>query len=841
MYRFALRSLLARPRRAAMSAVAVLAGVALITGAYVFTDTIRSALHNLFSSQTNGASVVVSSPQGLYSATNPPASIPQSLSGRIAGLPGVSSVQGQISDVATILAPNGQPVKHGGSPTLGLSYPAAGIRFTQGTPPSGPGQVALDQATAKREHYAVGDQVAVVTGQPARRFQLSGLARLGSASIGSATFAVFDLKTAQTLYDKRGLLDVLYVAGAQGAAPPALEREIAPLLPSGLTVRSASQQVDTNVAQIEDQLSVLTGGLQAFGYVALLIGAFVIFNTLAITVSQRTSELALLRALGATRAQVLRSVVTEALAIGVLPAVAGVGAGLAAALAIRAVIKAVGIDVPSTHLVLEPRTIAVGLAVGIGVTVLAGLLPAIRATRVSPIEALQAPTGSRRGRIPWAGVVAAVLLAFIGAGLAFTSSGSGGSQLAAVAIGAIMLVLAAVPLTPAAVPYLARAVAWPLERRARITARLARENATRTPGRTAITASSLMIGLALVLFVSVYIGGVRTATRRAVARTFAADLAIQSSDGSSSIPAVSAQAATSVPNLLALSAIRTADVRLPGAGKVTVAGVDPTSIAQVYHFDWAASPAPDPGALSPGDVLLERDTARAANLRIGDHARLTSPDGVSTTATVRGIYSDRALLRGLALPTQSFDQLFHQSRLQEVLIKLGPDSDPAAAAAQLRAALAGLPGVVVRSERQLADKASSRVNTVLVLFYALLAMSAVMALLGMLNALMLSIHERTREFGILRALGMTRRQARALIRDESLITAATGTLVGVVLGLGLGWIMTRELSSEGIVFTVPWAQLALVIAVGLLVGVLAAIPPAARAARLDVLTALSYE
>ena len=838
MYRFTLRSLLARPRRAALTALAVLAGVALISGAYVFTDTIRSALRDLFSSQTSGASVVVSSPQGLYSATNPPASIPASLAQRISKLPGVSSAQGEISDIATVVGRDGRPVKHAGSPTLGLSYPSAGIRFAQGGPPRGSDQVALDQATARRQHYRVGDRVQVIAGQPARPFRISGIARIGSASIGSATFALFDLKTAQTLYDKRGLFDVIYVSATGRFSPATLEREIAPLLPSGLTVRSASQQVDANVAQIEDQLSVLSGSLQAFGYVALLIGAFVIFNTLAITVAQRARELALLRALGASRRQVLVSVILEAAALGVLPAVSGLGAGLGAALGIRAVFKAVGIDVPSTHLVLAPRTIAVSLAVGIGVTVAAGLIPAIRATRVTPIEALQATPGSRRRRSRWIGVGPAVMLALIGAGVAFTSSGSGGAQLAAVAVGAVMLVLAAVLLTPPMIPYLARAVAWPLERRGRITGRLARENATRIPGRTAITASALMIGLALVLLVSVYIGGARTATRRAVARTFAADFAIQSADGASSIPAVSAQAAASVQNLLAASAIRSAAVRIPRAGQVSAEGVDPSSIAQVYRFDWTVPHPPAIGALGPGDVLLERDTARAADVRVGSRLTLRSPDGPSTTLTVRGIYSDRALLHGLTLPLQTFDQLTHQNRLQEVLIKLGPDTDPSAAASELRQALSGLPGVVVRSERQLADKTASQIDTVLVLFYGLLAMSAVMALLGMLNALTLSIHERTRELGTLRALGMTRAQARALIRDEGLITAATGTLVGAAVGLALGWAMTREL---GIPFTPQWAQVALPVAVGLLVGALAAWRPAARVARLDVLSALAYE
>jgi putative ABC transport system permease protein len=443
--------------------------------------------------------------------------------------------------------------------------------------------------------------------------------------------------------------------------------------------------------------------------------------------------------------------------------------------------------------------------------------------------------------VPAVIVLPAALLAFIGGGVAFTGSGSASTRLATAVVGAMMLVLAAVLVTPPAIPYLARAFAWPLERRGRVVGRLARENATRTPGRTAITASSLMIGLALVLLVAVYIGGVQTATRQAVERTFAADFAIENEDGVSSIPAVSAQAAGAAPDVLAASGIRTASARLSGVGQVTAAGVDASSIGQVYRFDWTASPPPAIGALGPGDVLLERDTARAAGAHVGSLIRLTTPEGLRTALTVRSIYADQALLRGLALPLQSFDQLFHQSRLQEVLVKLVPGADPTAAASQLRQALGGLPGVVVRSEHQLADKASTRVNSVLVLFYALLLMSAVMALIGMLNALTLSIHERTRELGVLRALGLTRAQARGMVRDESIITATTGTLVGAVVGIALGWAMTRALASQGIVFSVPWLQVGLVVVVGLAVGVLAAMPAAARAARIDLLTALAYE
>jgi putative ABC transport system permease protein len=845
VYRFALRSGLARRRRTGLSALAVLLGVAMVSGAYVFTDTIRAALRQMFSSQAQGAQVVVASPQGLFSATNPPASMPASLAARIAKLPGVATAQGQIADVATVVARDGHVIKSTGSPTLAISYlssPLTGLQFVQGTAPKGPQEVALDSSTANRGHYHVGDLVPIVTGEPERRFQLSGIARFGGASIGGATFAVFQLSTAQSLYRKEGLVDAIYVSGNTGTPSQALEREIDPMLPSGLTARTTAQAVGTNAGQVAGQLRALTGGLEAFGFIAMFVGAFVIFNTLAITVAQRARELALLRALGASRGQVLGIVMAEAGALGVVCSLAGLVAGPAAALLIRAVIRGAGIEVPSTGLALEPRTAIVGLGVGIGVTLAAGLLPALRATRVTPVEGLGGSGPSvTRGRAWLPMVGPALVLAFVGAGVAFTSSGSSSDRMAAAIVGAALLLAAAVLVIPLVVPPLARGIAWPLERRGGIVARLARENATRAPARTAITASSLVVGLSMMLFLSIYAGGVRTATRRAIARSFVADFALGSRDGSSSIPAVSARAAAFVPNVVAASSLKTAHARIAGAGTVTAAGIDTTSIGQVYRFDWASGSGPDPARLGPEDILLERDTARAAHLTVGDRALITSPDGFRATLTVRGIYADRALLRGVALPLQAFDALFHQNRLQQVFVKLAPGANPAAAKAQLEQALAGLPGVVVRSERQLANEASGKVDAILVLFYALLLMSASMALLGMVNALALSIHERTRELGVLRAIGMTRAQARTLIRDESLITAALGTFVGVVLGIGLAWALSGTLSAAGVVFSVPWPQIGLLVAVGLAIGVLGALPPAARAAQVDLLTALAYE
>jgi putative ABC transport system permease protein len=840
MLRFALRSLLANGRRAAMTGLAVVVGVSMITGTFIFTDTINSAFRQLFSNASKGAAVVVSSRQDITSAINAPASVPVSLIAKIRRLPGVSIAQGQISDVATIVGRNGKIARTAGLPTLALSYlapPFDGLTFTAGTRPRGPDQVAIDTGTAKRQGYRVGDLVPVVTGQPVRRFRISGIASLGSASIGGATFAVFDLSTARDLYGKAGRADIVYVAAAPGATPSTLLREVRPLLSPELVARTAQGQVNSDTSRISDQLQILTGGLLAFGFIAVLVGAFVIFNTFSITITQRIREFALLRAIGATRRQVLLSVLTEATTIGLLGSIVGILGGLLAAAGIRKLFTSVGLDLPSAALVLQLRTVILGLAVGVLVTVGAGLFPA------APLESLReaAATAARGDSSQWIRAGLAAVLGVAGLLVMFTGSGTATERLTQSAVGAIPLVLAILVASPLMVRRLAGIVSWPIERRGAVVSRLARENAGRNPVRTAVSASALMIGLALVLFVTIYASGLRTSTSRIIHQTFLGDLTIQSQDGQSSIPSASAQAAASAPGVLALSSLKAAPARLGAAGKITAEGIDPNTFGQVYRFDWIHGSGTTLTGLGPGDAILEQDTARAAHLAVGDRATLVSETGLRRTVRIAGVYSDRALLRGIALPETDFDQLFHQDRLQDVFVKLQPGSSVADAEGVLNRALSSLPGVVARSEKQLADEVSGHVNSILILFYALLAMSVLMSLLGMINTLNLSIHERTRELGMLRAMGMTRGQARVLVRDESLITAAIGSIVGVALGIFLAWVVIRSLSSEGIVFALPWLQVVGVLAVGLLAGVFAAVLPARRAARLDLLAAIAHE
>jgi putative ABC transport system permease protein len=845
--RFALRNLLARRRRAALTAMAVFVGVAMVSGTLVFTDTIHSAFRQLFTNAATGADVVVASRQDLSSPISAPASMPASLVAQIRTLPGVAAAYGQVEDTATIVGRNGKAITSFGAPTLALSYvppPFTGLQFVAGTRPHNSGEVAIDQQTALNQHYRVGDLVPIVTGQPVREFRISGIARFGSASLGGATFAVFDLGTARGLYGKENKVDVVYVADERGTAPATVVSEIRPLVSPELVVRMARQQVGADVQRVSSQLSILTGGLLAFGFIAVFVGAFVIFNTFSITTAQRTREFALLRALGATRPQVLRAVLTEAAGIGLFASIAGIGGGLGIAAAIRALFGAIGFNFPSAGLVLAARTVLLGMAVGVLVTVAAGLLPAWRATAVAPLEALRESAAPPRPRTGWSRLLPILPAIGLGVGgvlLAFLSGGSTSAKLTASAAGAVMLVLAMVALVPTAVRGLSRIVSWPLERGGRILPRLARENATRNPGRTAVSASGLMIGLALVLFVTVYANGLKRSTAQTIDRTVLGDFTIESQNGTRLIPAAAARAAALAPGVAAVSSLTTGIARLGSTGDQTAIGIDPTTIGAVYKFQWVDGSDSVVTNLSPGQVVVERNVARDANLRVGSRTTLTTETGLRTQVSVAGIYRDQALLRGFALPLAEFDQIFHQHELAAVFVKLAPGANQQAAGAAIRQGLGAFPGVVARSQAQLRNQITGHVNKILLLFYALLAMSVLMALLGIVNTLTLSIYERTRELGLLRAVGMTPGQAREMVRDESMITAAIGTLVGIALGLALAWIITRALTDQGIVFSVPWPQVGVLLVLGLLAGVLAALPPAARAARLDILAAIADE
>jgi len=509
--------------------------------------------------------------------------------------------------------------------------------------------------------------------------------------------------------------------------------------------------------------------------------------------------------------------------------------------------KAFQVDLPSSGTVLETRTIVVSLLVGTIVTVVAGLAPARRATRVSPLAAMRpvSETSTRRARRrTLVAVFVTVLgLALISVGL-FGGANGAGAVLGLMGLGAITLFVGISLLSSRLVPPIATAIGWPIERLRGLTGRLARENAARNPGRTAITAAALMIGLALVTFVTVLAAGLRNSIDDTLDRSFAGDLVLQNKDGFSPIPAGAAGAVQHIQGVQQVSSLRASAARVAGvSGTSSVTGIDPRSFTKVWDPDVKKGPEDVFSTLGPHDAVLVDSFAKDNEIGIGDRLTLTTPLDRKIKVTVRGTVDNRGgVFNDVVVPASTVARDFGQNDDAAALIKTDPARDLGAIQARVDRVLKDrFPVVESQNKKQFKDSIASQVNQLLALIYALLSLSIIVSLFGIVNTLVLSIHERTREIGMMRAIGTSRRQIRRIIRYESVITAMLGAALGVAIGLLLGWMTTTALSDQGLTFEVPVANIAVFLVLAIVAGVLAAIPPARRASRLNVLESLAYE
>jgi putative ABC transport system permease protein len=611
-------------------------------------------------------------------------------------------------------------------------------------------------------------------------------------------------------------------------------------------IETAGERADRSSDEIRDNLGFLQTVLLVFGFVAVFVGAFLIFNTFSITVAQRVAEFGLLRTLGASRRQVLATVVGEAVAIGLAGAVVGIAGGYLIAALLNALFEALGVDLPTTGLVMESRTIVVSLAIGVAVTLVSSMVPALRSTRVPPIAAMQAvgPAAGGRQRLLYA--LLAVLLGLAGLALLLVGlfgSGGAGTRAGLMGAGAVAIVLGVSLFSPRLVPPLATIAGWPLERLRRLTGRLARENSQRNPARTAVTAAALMIGLALVTFVTVFAAGLKSSVATAIDENLQGGLVIQNSDGFSPIPAGAARAARQVPGVERVATIRSAEAKLlPRGPKLRLSAPTP-DIGKAVEVEWKRGGAATLRKLRDREAVLSASFASDHDLAVGDRFRLLSQTGARPAFRVAGTFDSELNLFGSVLVTQrsmasAFDQT--QDTVDFVIAKPGAD------AAEVQAALSAVverafPSAEVLDQQELKESREDQVNQLVNLFYALLALAILVSLFGIANTLALSIHERTRELGMLRAIGMSRRQVRTMIRYEAVITALIGAILGMALGVVFAALISQPLKDEGFTLSYPIGSLLSLLVLAGLAGVLAAIPPARRAARLDVLDALQYE
>ena len=852
MTKFALKGLLSRKLRTALTALAIVLGVAMISGTYVLTDSIDSAFDQIFTDVREGSDVVITGKSAFdlsegSGVTEP--TLDDALLDEVRGLDGVAEAEGSVdSDSTSLIGKDNKAIVFGGAPNLGFAIPEGEstfnpLRLVEGTWP-GPDEVVIDSGVADKEDFAIGDEIGVQVEGPVSTLRISGIVEFGSnLSIGGATLAGFDLPTAQRLFEKEGRLDEIAVAGKPGVSIEDLLGEIRPILPQGAQAVSGLAQAEDDASETNEFITFLQGFLLAFGGIALFVGSFVIANSLSITIAQRMREFATLRTLGASRRQVLTSVILESFVVGVVASVVGLFLGLLLAKGLFSLFDAVGFTLPNVGLLFETRTVIVALLAGILVTVLASLRPAIRATRVPPIAAVREGATipeTRYARLRGAGAVLTAVAGFAALFYGLFGPDLGTTQILVwMGLGALLVFMGVALFSSRLVRPLAGILGWPATRIGGTAGSLARDNSQRNPQRTASTASALMIGLALVTLVATLAAGIVNSFEGAVNDLFTGDYAITAQNNFSPIPIAAADAAAESPGVTAVGNVRTGEARIFEKTEFATA-VDP-GMREVISMDWVEGSQAVFTTLGDDGAITDDGYAADHDLRLGSPVPVTFPSGEVKTFRIRGIFdppSGGSPFGVITISAAAWDAEVPRPKNLFSFVKMEGGATDANQTA-LDAALVDFPNAKAQDRDQFIDNQISGLSSILNILYVLLALSIVVSLFGIVNTLVLTVFERTREIGMLRAIGMTRRQVRRMIRHESVITSLIGATIGIVLGIVLAALLIARV--EFIEFTFPTTQVIVFALAAILVGVLAAIFPARRAAKLNPLEALHYE
>jgi putative ABC transport system permease protein len=845
----ALRNLLAHKVRLFTTGLAVALGVAFIAGTLVLTDTVTKTFDDLFTDALADTDAMVRAnasfddPNGFGELRG---RIDASLLDEVAHVDGVAVASGDVWGFAQVVDKQGEPVGNPGAgpPTFGVNWPESEKLNTwtlvEGTAPQGDRDVVLDKGVADDAGYTVGDRATVLVQGAPLDVTVSGIARIGGAdSPGGATFTMFTTEAAQRYVGEVGKFDSISVAGNDGVSQQELVDRLDGVLPDGVEAVTGATVTEENQDAMREGLSFFNTFMLVFALVALLVGAFIIFNTFFITVAQRTRENALLRAIGASRRQVLGAVLLEALGIGLVASAIGLVAGIPLAAGLKALLAGFGFDIPAGGIVLATSSAVIAFSAGVIVTVVAAVSPSRKAAKVPPVAAMRdVAVGSTGYGSKQRIFVGLAILGLGTAALLYGLFGDPGSALAIVGLGVLLVFFGVSVLGRTVALPLSRVIGLPLPRLRGIAGQLARENAMRNPKRTAATASALMIGVGLVSFITIFAASTKASFSNTVDQAFTGDFIATS--GQNGMGGVSPEFTTRVQGL--------PEIEEAGGLRAGLAEIDRNpeqvlapsrEVFDLFDVEPVAGSSDD---LDASSIAVFDNVAEDKGLSIGDRVPVDFTATGPQELTVAMIYGDNAAAGDWLLGTDAFAANFPDQTDIQVFMKktAGVSTDDALAAVE--GVAADYPGVDVLDQTQYKEEQMGFVDQMLGLVYALLALAIIIALLGIGNTLALSIVERTRELGVLRAVGMTRKQLRSAIRWESVIIAVQGALLGLVIGVFFGWALVTALEDEGLnTFTVPVVSLIVVVVLAALAGVVAAVMPARRAARLDVLRAIVTE
>ncbi len=851
MLHVTLKGLLAHKLRLALTALAVVLGVAFMAGSLVLTDTIRSVFDDLFAEVNAGTDAIVRKQETFEGDFG------QSQRGRVTqddldlvlDQPSVEAAEGQVAGPAALADANGDLIGNPaqGSPTLAFNWSTVPelnqFNLVDGSAPEGD-QLVLDKGTADDNDLAVGDSIRVLTQAGSNPYEISGIATFGeSNSLAGANIVLFETSVAQELVGKPDKFEQIAVVAAPGVSQEQLVRDLTEVLPPDTEALSGAAITAENQDDISQSLGFITTFLLIFAGIALFVGSFIIYNTFSIIVVQRGREMALLRAIGANRRQVLGSVMLEAVVVGLVASAVGVIAGIGLAFGLKAAFAGLGLDLPASGAVVKPATIIISMIVGTVITIAAAFFPARRAGKIPPIAALRdiahdTSAGSTTRR------VIGLVLAIIGAGL--LAKGLADDSAKFVGFGVLGLFLAVTTLGPVIAGPISRFLAWPIPRIKGITGVLARENAIRNPKRTASTAAALMIAVTLIGFITIFADSAKASVDQSINQNFNGDFLIDSQTfGQGGLPVTMADELNALPEVQDAAGVRVGQAQI-AFGAETVAGVDPAVIFDVVDVGDIQG---DTAGLNAEDTIaLSADQAEEFGLGLGDPVNVRFPSSTEVKEFRIVALYEREDAINVNIPIDylfglpAYEANFEDQYDNQVIVTLAEGISPEEGRAAIEAVTDDYPLAKVQDQAELKANQAKQINQFLALIYLLLGLAVIIAFVGIINTLGLSIYERTRELGLMRAVGMSRRQLRSSIRWEAVIIALLGTALGLVLGIVFSFSLVTVLESQGFnTFRLPIGQLLILSIVAAGLAVLMAAWPARRAARLDVLQAIATE